>query len=59
MREHLVRDFPACVVPALPDKHRLGTFEYHYVYPLVTHKTIEYITGDRFSPEFMERRRLE
>ncbi|KAF8913101.1 lipid binding protein [Gymnopilus junonius] len=34
--------FPACVVPALPDKHRL-----------------EYITGDRFSPEFMERRRLE
>ncbi|KAL4063641.1 hypothetical protein V8B97DRAFT_1920347 [Scleroderma yunnanense] len=42
LREHLVKDFPACVVPALPDKHRL-----------------EYITGDRFSPEFMERRRLE
>ncbi|KAK2461567.1 hypothetical protein APHAL10511_006030 [Amanita phalloides] len=42
LREHLARDFPACVVPALPDKHRL-----------------EYITGDRFSPEFMERRRLE
>ncbi|KIM70204.1 hypothetical protein SCLCIDRAFT_512776 [Scleroderma citrinum Foug A] len=42
LRDHLVRDFPACVVPALPDKHRL-----------------EYITGDRFSPEFMERRRLE
>ncbi|KAF8700875.1 hypothetical protein AX14_000642 [Amanita brunnescens Koide BX004] len=42
LREHLSRDFPACVVPALPDKHRL-----------------EYITGDRFSPEFMERRRLE
>ncbi|TEB38909.1 lipid binding protein [Coprinellus micaceus] len=42
LREHLVRDFPACVVPALPDKHRL-----------------EYITGDRFSPEFMERRRLD
>ncbi|OJA19820.1 intercellular trafficking and secretion [Rhizopogon vesiculosus] len=42
LRDHLVKDFPACVVPALPDKHRL-----------------EYFTGDRFSPEFMERRRLE
>ncbi|KAF9454092.1 lipid binding protein [Macrolepiota fuliginosa MF-IS2] len=42
LRDHLVRDFPACVVPALPDKHRL-----------------EYITGDRFSPEFIERRRLD
>jgi sorting nexin-4 len=42
LRDHLVKNFPACVVPALPDKHRL-----------------EYITGDRFSPEFMERRRLD
>ncbi|KAJ7705975.1 hypothetical protein B0H17DRAFT_1192537 [Mycena rosella] len=42
LRENLVRDFPACVVPVLPGKHRL-----------------EYITGDRFSPEFMERRRLD
>ncbi|KAG6817754.1 hypothetical protein H0H87_004545 [Tephrocybe sp. NHM501043] len=42
LRDNLVRDFPACVVPPLPDKHRL-----------------EYITGDRFSPEFMERRRLD
>ncbi|KAF9269938.1 nexin sorting protein [Marasmius fiardii PR-910] len=42
LREHLVKDFPACVVPQLPGKHRL-----------------EYITGDRFSPEFMERRRLD
>ncbi|RXW19154.1 hypothetical protein EST38_g6689 [Candolleomyces aberdarensis] len=42
LREHLVRDFPACVVPVLPDKHRL-----------------EYLTGDRFSPEFMERRRVD
>lgn len=42
LRDNLVRDFPACVVPALPGKHRL-----------------EYITGDRFSPEFMERRRLD
>ncbi|KAI0962054.1 hypothetical protein AcV7_000980 [Taiwanofungus camphoratus] len=42
LRDHLAKDFPACVVPPLPDKHRL-----------------EYVTGDRFSPEFMERRRLD
>ncbi|TCD66493.1 intercellular trafficking and secretion [Steccherinum ochraceum] len=42
LRNHLAKDFPACVVPPLPDKHRL-----------------EYVTGDRFSPEFMERRRLD
>ncbi|TFL06085.1 lipid binding protein [Pterulicium gracile] len=42
LREHLAKDFPACVVAALPEKHRL-----------------EYITGDRFSPEFMERRRQD
>ncbi|KAI0319772.1 lipid binding protein [Amylostereum chailletii] len=42
LRNHLAKDFPACVVPPLPDKHRL-----------------EYLTGDRFSPEFMERRRQE
>lgn len=42
LRENLSRNFPACIVPPLPDKHRL-----------------EYITGDRFSPEFLERRRLE
>ncbi|KAL4241799.1 Sorting nexin-4 [Abortiporus biennis] len=42
LHDHLVKDFPACVVPPLPDKHRL-----------------EYVTGDRFSPEFMERRRQD
>ncbi|PCH33993.1 hypothetical protein WOLCODRAFT_135433 [Wolfiporia cocos MD-104 SS10] len=42
LHDHLARDFPACVVPPLPDKHRL-----------------EYVTGDRFSLEFMERRRLD
>ncbi|KAF8274127.1 lipid binding protein [Lactarius quietus] len=42
LRNNLSKDFPACVVPPLPDKHRL-----------------EYITGDRFSPEFMERRRQD
>lgn len=42
LRDHLAKDFPAAVVPPLPDKHRL-----------------EYVTGDRFSPEFMERRRLD
>ncbi|KIS67864.1 uncharacterized protein UMAG_11290 [Mycosarcoma maydis] len=39
LREGLKRDFPACVVAPLPDKHRL-----------------EYLTGDRFSAEFIERR---
>lgn len=24
LRDHLTRDFPAAVVPPLPDKHRLG-----------------------------------
>jgi len=42
LREHLVKNFPACVVPPIPDKHRL-----------------EYIKGDRFSPEFVERRRFD
>lgn len=42
LRSHLSKDFPACVVPPIPEKHRL-----------------EYVTGDRFSPEFMERRRLD
>ncbi|KAF8313840.1 lipid binding protein [Clavulina sp. PMI_390] len=40
LRDSLANDFPACVVPPLPGKHRL-----------------EYITGDRFSPEFVEHRR--
>lgn len=42
LRDHLAKDFPACVVPPLPDKHRL-----------------EYLTGDRFSDEFLERRTQE
>jgi len=42
LRNNLAKDFPACVVPPLPDKHRM-----------------EYVTGDRFSPEFMERRRQD
>ncbi|KAJ8474623.1 hypothetical protein ONZ45_g15888 [Pleurotus djamor] len=42
LRENLSKDFPACVIPPLPEKHRL-----------------EYVTGDRFSPEFMERRRAD
>lgn len=37
----LIQDFPACVVPPLPEKHRL-----------------EYITGDRFSDDFIEKRRV-
>ncbi|KAM0753244.1 hypothetical protein T439DRAFT_323887 [Meredithblackwellia eburnea MCA 4105] len=42
LRENLQKDFPAAVVPPLPDKHRM-----------------EYLTGDRFSTEFIERRRMD
>lgn len=42
LRDALVKDFPACVVPPLPEKHRM-----------------EYVVGDRFSQEFIERRRIE
>lgn len=39
LHDALRRDLPACLVPPLPDKHRL-----------------EYVTGDRFSSDFIERR---
>lgn len=39
LHDALQRDLPACLVPPLPDKHR-----------------IEYVTGSRFSPEFIARR---
>ncbi|GAA5923316.1 Snx4p [Sporobolomyces koalae] len=42
LRHALVKDFQACVVPPLPDKHRM-----------------EYVVGDRFSPDFIERRRID
>ncbi|BGP36290.1 intercellular trafficking and secretion [Rhodotorula kratochvilovae] len=42
LRDGLVKDFPASVVPPLPEKHRM-----------------EYVIGDRFSPEFIERRRVD
>lgn len=42
LHDHLGKDFPACVIPPLPGKHRL-----------------EYITGDRFSLEFVEKRRAD
>ncbi|CAG8654092.1 5289_t:CDS:2, partial [Scutellospora calospora] len=40
LHSSLSRDFAACVVPPLPDRHRM-----------------EYITGDRFGSEFVEKRR--
>ncbi|PLW27262.1 hypothetical protein PCASD_23964 [Puccinia coronata f. sp. avenae] len=40
LHDHLIKDFPASVVPPLPDKSRF-----------------KYVTGDRFSPDFVERRR--
>lgn len=60
LRDNLTRDFPACVVPPLPDKHRLGVFRpIDQMSTFRTSNVAEYVTGDRFSPEFMERRRLE
>jgi sorting nexin-4 len=35
----LYREYPACAVPPLPDKHKM-----------------EYVTGDRFGPDFTQRR---
>ncbi|KAI9293612.1 putative sorting nexin-4 [Neoconidiobolus thromboides FSU 785] len=37
----LIQDYPACVIPPLPEKHRL-----------------EYVTGDRFGEDFIEKRRV-
>ncbi|KDE03810.1 hypothetical protein MVLG_05750 [Microbotryum lychnidis-dioicae p1A1 Lamole] len=42
MRDLLTKDYPAAIVPPLPEKHRM-----------------EYVVGDRFSPEFIERRRVD
>jgi sorting nexin-4 len=36
----LYRDYPACAVPPLPDKHKVES----------------YVTGDRFGPDFTQRR---
>ncbi|KAI8927651.1 hypothetical protein BC831DRAFT_451720 [Entophlyctis helioformis] len=41
LHKQLADTHPACILPPLPDKHRM-----------------EYITGDRFGPEFIEKRRL-
>jgi len=57
LRNHLKVGFPACVIPPLPDKHRLGTQAIRS--STLSSPPAEYVTGDRFSPEFMEKRRLE
>ncbi|KAI9105258.1 hypothetical protein DFS34DRAFT_655296, partial [Phlyctochytrium arcticum] len=41
LNKNVADDYPACVIPPLPGKHRM-----------------EYLTGDRFSPEFLEKRRI-
>src|SRR5271170_7985807 len=46
-----MRDFPACAIPPLPGKQRMGNF------PLNDYSlTTEYITGDRFGTDFTSRR---
>lgn len=60
----LYAHFPACFVPPLPDKHRLGKEKTHSVIGaiLVLGNTccsiIEYVKGDRFSTDFIEKRRI-
>ena len=46
--KNITDEFPACILPPLPGKHVLGIF---------INVIVEYLTGDRFSPEFIERRR--
>ncbi|KAK4057757.1 intercellular trafficking and secretion [Microbotryomycetes sp. JL221] len=56
VRDMLVRDFPACVIPPLPDKHRMGKGAESLDPSL---KSPQYVVGDRFSTEFVERRRAD
>ncbi|PKI82761.1 intercellular trafficking and secretion [Malassezia vespertilionis] len=42
LHDALEKEFPACIIPPLPGKHRIG-----------------YLTGDRFSHEFIQRRVAE
>ena len=57
LRNHLAKDYPASVVPPIPDKHRMGE---SFASDLSqADAVVEYLTGDRFSPEFVERRRME
>jgi sorting nexin-4 len=57
-------EYPACIVPPLPEKHRLGWLAYKHMISFYLlfflHNFIhtEYIKGDRFSSEFITRRQL-
>lgn len=59
LHDHLAKSFPACVVPPIPEKHRLGQSLALPGRDCETLMDPEYIKGDRFSPEFVEKRRLE
>ena len=59
LRENLKKDFPACLVAPLPDKHRMGACEPPPSIRLRSRSAAEYFTGDRFSSEFIERRQAE
>lgn len=58
LREHLAKAFPACIVPPIPDKHRLGSFS-GPCSGCIDADLTEYIKGDRFAPDFIEKRRME
>jgi sorting nexin-4 len=61
----LYTHFPACFVPPLPDKHRLGNTNFFFFFfsslsniHLLIVLLKEYVKGDRFSTEFIEKRRI-
>lgn len=49
LRSVLAKTYPACVVPPLPEKHRIGTCA----------SDTGYLTGERFSTAFVQRRCME
>lgn len=52
-------EYPACIVPPLPEKHRLGNIIASFNLGLALISLFsEYIKGDRFSTEFIQRRQL-
>jgi hypothetical protein len=49
LHNNLVKDFPACIVPPLPDKHRLGQSPHPVRLAASRHKPIE-LTSSSSSP---------
>lgn len=52
----LSKEFPATAVPPLPDKHKLGSFLLAQCASPMSDSSPEYVRGDRFGPDFTQRR---